>query len=321
MSIHWQARVTFTCNDRQQLLDPFAPLRSHNAELSHMRSQGIDQLGPLPHQKIARSMLHQLALLLGRFSPYKTHRRPPHRFADRRGIGSIVLVALDVGLHILRRHQPYLMAKLRELTRPVMSRGAGFHADKARRQGFEERQYLAAPQLLANDDPLGRVDPVNLKHVLCDIQTDRGNLHVDGSPQCGALRRNHPMALRCRERAPSTTSIANSCTAKYPPASPPLRTRGGFATKSGRAVTRPVRPLRANRDQMARSKNAYSITSSAIESTAGGTSMLSARAVCRLMTNSNLVSWSTGSSAGFSPLRILPAYTPTSRNTSARSVP
>ena len=58
MSIHWQARVTFTCNDRQQLLDPFAPLRSHYAELSHMRSQCIDQLGPLPQQKIARSMLH-----------------------------------------------------------------------------------------------------------------------------------------------------------------------------------------------------------------------------------------------------------------------
>jgi len=32
-----------------------------------------------------------------------------------------------------------------------------------------------------NDDLLGRVDSVNLKHVLCDIQTDRGDLHVDGS--------------------------------------------------------------------------------------------------------------------------------------------
>ena len=31
-----------------------------------------------------------------------------------------------------------------------------------------------------------------------DIQTNCGNLHVDGSPQCGVFRRNHPMALRCR---------------------------------------------------------------------------------------------------------------------------
>ena len=50
----------------------------------------------------------------------------------------------------------------------------------------------------------------------------------------------------------------------------------------------------------------HSITSSAIESSAGGTSMPSARAVCRLMTNSNLVDCSTGRSAGFAPLRILP---------------
>jgi hypothetical protein len=30
-----------------------------------MRPQCIDHLGPLPHQKIARSMLHQPTLLLG----------------------------------------------------------------------------------------------------------------------------------------------------------------------------------------------------------------------------------------------------------------
>ena len=62
-----------------------------------------------------------------------------------------------------------------------MRRGTGFHADQARRQRFEERQHLAAPELLPDDDLLGRVDPVNLEHVLGDIQTDRGNLHVEGS--------------------------------------------------------------------------------------------------------------------------------------------
>jgi len=51
----------------------------------------------------------------------------------------------------------------------------------------------------------------------------------------------------------------------------------------------------------------YSTTSSAMESTSGGTSMFRARAVCRLMTNSNLLDCRTGSSAGFSPLSILPA--------------
>jgi hypothetical protein len=65
----------------------------------------------------------------------------------------------------------------------------GLHADQARRQALEKWHHLAAPQLLANDDLLGRVDPVNLEHVLGDIQTDRGNLHVDGSPHVIRFRR------------------------------------------------------------------------------------------------------------------------------------
>jgi len=32
-----------------------------------------------------------------------------------------------------------------------------------------------------DDDLFGRVDPVNLEHVLGDIQADRRNLHVEGS--------------------------------------------------------------------------------------------------------------------------------------------
>jgi hypothetical protein len=43
-----------------------------------------------------------------------------------------------------------------------------------------------------------------------------------------------------------------------------------------------------------------------VESKSRGTSMPSARAVCRLMMNSNLVDCSTGRSAGLAPLRMLP---------------
>jgi hypothetical protein len=48
----------------------------------------------------------------------------------------------------------------------------------------------------------------------------------------------------------------------------------------------------------------HSITSSARASSIGGTSRLSALAVCKLMTNSNLVDCTTGRCAGFAPLRI-----------------
>ena len=50
----------------------------------------------------------------------------------------------------------------------------------------------------------------------------------------------------------------------------------------------------------------YSMTSSASNWIELGTSMPSALAVCRLMTNSNLVDCTTGRSAGLTPLRMLP---------------
>jgi hypothetical protein len=48
-----------------------------------MRPHGIDYLGPLPHQKIARAMQHQPALLLGRFDLYETQRTVGRRAASQ----------------------------------------------------------------------------------------------------------------------------------------------------------------------------------------------------------------------------------------------
>src|SRR6266436_5479181 len=134
-------------------------------------------------------MQHQLVLLFGRLNPYKTHGRAAHRLTDCLRVGGIVLIALDVGLHILRWHQTDLMAQLRQLACPMVRRGTGLHADQAWRQSLEEPRNLAAAKLLSDDDLLGRVNAVNLKHVLGDIQTDRGSLHVDDSPDVIRLRR------------------------------------------------------------------------------------------------------------------------------------
>jgi hypothetical protein len=49
---------------------------------------------------------------------------------------------------------------------------------------------LALPELLPNDDLIAGVDPVKLEHVLGDVQTDRGNLHPDGSPHVNRQRRS-----------------------------------------------------------------------------------------------------------------------------------
>ena len=94
-------------------------------------------------------------VIFGSLNPHETHGRTPHRLTACLRVGGIVLIALDVGLHIRCRHQADLVAQLRQLTRPMVRRGTGFHADEARRQSFEERDNLAAAKLLSDDDLLG----------------------------------------------------------------------------------------------------------------------------------------------------------------------
>jgi hypothetical protein len=73
------------------------------------------------------------------------------------------------------------MTELRQLACPMMGRGTGLYANQARRQRREKLHHLAAAKLLPHNDLLGRINAVDLKHVLGDIQTDCGNVHVDGS--------------------------------------------------------------------------------------------------------------------------------------------
>jgi hypothetical protein len=63
----------------------------------------------------------------------------------------------------------------------MVGSGAGLEPNKAWRQVLKKPQDLAAPQLLADNNLLFAIKAVNLEHVLGDIQTNRGNLHVDGS--------------------------------------------------------------------------------------------------------------------------------------------
>ena len=60
-------------------------------------------------------------------------------------------------------------------------------------------------QLAAARGRAGTIDPVNLKYMLGDIQTNVIIFSMDGSPLCD-FRQPHFGTLRCRGRRPSTTS-------------------------------------------------------------------------------------------------------------------
>src|SRR5262249_17182820 len=95
-----------------------------------------------------------------------------------------------------------------------------------------------------------------------------------------------------------------------------LRSSGSFSAKFVYADASHALGLPSVRDQRPRGRRAaeqrdeiaapHSITSSASASSVGGTSLPSALAVLRLITDSYLVSACTGRSAGFSPLAPTP---------------
>src|SRR5688572_28972014 len=96
-----------------------------------MRADRIDHRGLLPDKEMAGAMEHQAALLFGRLGRDESHVRPSDRLADCLGIGGVVLLPLDVGLHISRRHQANSMAERLELARPVMRRRTGLDTNQA----------------------------------------------------------------------------------------------------------------------------------------------------------------------------------------------
>jgi len=125
----------------------------------------------LADQLVAHPVHHQGRLLrLGR-PRNEPHAWPRYRFAAALGGGGVVLVGLAVGLHVLRRHRPHLVAQPGQLARPKMRAAAGLHADQAARQVGEERQHLGPRQPLPQHHPAALIDALHLEHVLRDVET------------------------------------------------------------------------------------------------------------------------------------------------------
>ena len=70
------------------------------------------------------------------------------------------------------RQQSNLMPEFDQRPPPMMRRGARLHRHHARRQLGEKRDELAARELARHNDLALRVDGVNLKYSLRQIETD-----------------------------------------------------------------------------------------------------------------------------------------------------
>src|SRR5450631_3883149 len=207
--VTWQPLIAALRHGRNQLMQSFMPLRCHQPELGQMGTKCVDQLSPLADQEIPRSVQHQRALLLDALNRHKTHRWPRDGLADRCRIGRIVLAALHIGFDIGWRHQPRVVSELLELAGPLVCRCARFHANEARWQIGKELKNLCSTNALADHHRAIRIDAVNLKHRLRNIDTDRANLTHGRLPSMwlrfDATTLWHSDAA---EWAPSTASFA-----------------------------------------------------------------------------------------------------------------
>ncbi len=172
-----------------------------------MSADRVRQHRALTHQKLPAAMQHQARLLLFGLRRHKSHRWPRHRLTDRGRIVRVILAALEIGLHIARRHQPHRVTECLQLAAPMMCRRAGFDPDQARQQTAKELQHLRAADTLAHHDRASVINSVHLENGLRNIKTDRANLAHGRLPSKWFALRNHPMALLMPQSgAPSTAS-------------------------------------------------------------------------------------------------------------------
>src|SRR5271165_2199361 len=161
-------------------------------------------------------MAHQLGLVVDRPHRHKPLARTTHRLVDRRRVNLVAFVAAHVGLYMCGRQQPNLMPEFDQRPSPMMRRRTRLHRHHATRQRGEERDQLATRELARHHDLALRVDRVNLKHSLREIETNpRDSREIPDRLAHGRLPfrwihdNDHHLGTLMPFGAPSTSSFAD----------------------------------------------------------------------------------------------------------------
>jgi len=210
--------------DRGAQVRPAArALALRDAELAGEAADRLHERAALAHEQVAHAVEAAPGLLRLGLDRDEAHGRARDRLADRLGVARVGLVALDVGLHVLRRHRPHLVPEPGQEPPPVVRRPAGLHPDERGRMAAEEAFDLMAPQLALHHHGAGRVDAVHLENRFGDVEADRDSVHKDGllswlndapawHKRCrrGPFTPTFPVAKRARSPDPQRFSRARS---------------------------------------------------------------------------------------------------------------
>jgi hypothetical protein len=139
--------------------DGDAALQQHSANL-------VDHRGAAHNPPLAHPMQRlQVELVIG-LDRHKAHRGTGYCLGTRFSIDVVVLVRLHVRLHILRRHQAYIMPLFPQSAAEKMRSSASLHADQTPAKVRGKAQQLSPRALLPNQNFATCVDAYKVKHCL-----------------------------------------------------------------------------------------------------------------------------------------------------------
>ena len=153
------------------------PPRRHDAELVEQPAPGLHRGRAHAHPVRACAVQRQHGLLLDALLRHAPDVALLRGQPDRPRVGRVVLVAAHEGPHLRRRQQLHPVAQAAKYARPMMCAAAGFHHDVHRLQLREVRRQLGPRQLLAPDLARLSFNPVQLHHVLGNVQTVSRTIH------------------------------------------------------------------------------------------------------------------------------------------------
>jgi hypothetical protein len=117
---HGQTPIVRIGNHVKQLLDAIAAYRCYDAKLGKVGANGVDERSLLADEEMACTVEHQTGLLVGCLRRHNPHAWPQHCLPNGLGIGSIVLLAFQVGLHVGWQHQSNSVTESLQFAQPVM---------------------------------------------------------------------------------------------------------------------------------------------------------------------------------------------------------
>jgi hypothetical protein len=118
--------------------------------LRQMDAQCIDQLGSLPHQKVARAKDHGSPCCSSVLNATKRIVGLEAALGDRLGVGSVVLLPAHKWLDVNRWNEPHVVPETADGPSPIVRRCACFHRHDGRRLLAQKAEQLRPRHLLRN---------------------------------------------------------------------------------------------------------------------------------------------------------------------------